>query len=97
MMISDLSEFRARPLMEGVMPRPGIASSTLGQLHRMRLNNNLPLAKIPITTTPVLLCGCEPRTIVKEDYKARSISYEMSTSHPRHQMVRLHNLRLRLQ
>ena len=47
--------------------RIGITSSTLGQLDRVWLNNNLLLAKIRINTTLVLRCGCEPRTILKED------------------------------
>ena len=47
--------------------RIGITSSTLGQLDRVWLINNLPLAKIRINTTLELLCGCELRTILKED------------------------------
>ena len=45
----------------------GITSSTLGQRDRMWLTHNLPLAKIRINTTLVLLCGWEPQTILKED------------------------------
>ena len=47
--------------------RIGFTSSTLEQLDRVWLNNNLPLAKIHVNTTLVLLCGCEPQTILKED------------------------------
>ena len=45
----------------------GITSSTLGQLDRMLLNNYLPLAKIRVNRTLVLLCCCGPRTILKKD------------------------------
>ena len=45
----------------------GITSFTSGKLSRMWLNNNLHLSYILINTTLVLLFGCEPRTILRED------------------------------
>ena len=45
----------------------GITSATLGQLDRLWLNINLPLAKIRINMMLVLPCGCEPQMILKED------------------------------
>ena len=47
--------------------RIGITSSTLGQLDRAWLNNNLPLAKIHINMTLVLVCGCEVWMIITKD------------------------------
>ena len=55
--------------------RIGITSSTLGQLDRLWLNNNLPLAKIGINMTLVLLCGCEPQSILKEDNSSLEAFY----------------------